>query len=69
MNPCSSVKLSLALSLSVFYYEVLKDKVTACRYADSALNAALPKIDELVEHEFHDAKTIIEILKENVLLW
>lgn len=38
MQPCSSVKLGLALNQSVFYFEVLKDKVNACKFADAALN-------------------------------
>ena len=69
LNPCSAVKLGLALNLSVFYYEVMKDRQNACKYADTALNAALSKIDELGENEFRDAKTIIELMKENLGLW
>jgi len=69
MNPCSATKLGLALNLSVFYYEVLKDRISACKYADLALNAALSKIDELGENEFRDAKTVIELMKENLNLW
>ena len=69
MNPCSATKLGLALNLSVFYYEVLKDRITACKYADLALQAALNKIDELGENEFRDAKTVIELMKENLSLW
>ena len=34
LNPCSAIKLGLALNLSVFYYEVMKDRVNACKYAD-----------------------------------
>ena len=69
MNPCSATKLGLALNLSVFYYEVLKDRISACKYADLALNAALSMIDELGENEFRDAKTVIELMKENLNLW
>ena len=38
LNPCSAIKLGLALNLSVFYYEVMKDRINACKYADTALN-------------------------------
>ena len=37
--------------------------------ADEALQSALEKIDELGEDEFRDAKSIIELLKENLTLW
>ena len=37
--------------------------------ADSALQEALEKIDELEEDDFRDAKSIIELLKENLTLW
>merc|ERR1712238_412852 len=36
---------------------------------DHALQQALDKIDELEEDDFRDAKSIIELLKENLTLW
>ena len=37
--------------------------------ADEALQQALEKIDDLGEDDFRDAKSIIELLKENLTLW
>ena len=66
---CDPIKLGLALNLSVFHYEVLKNHGRACEIADGALQSALDKIDELDEENFRDAKSIIELLKENLTLW
>ena len=66
---CSPIKLGLALNFSVFNYEVLKNHSKACELADQALQSALDKIDELEEDDFRDAKSIIELLKENLTLW
>ena len=66
---CNPIKLGLALNFSVFNYEVLKDHSKACELADNALQSALDKIDELEEDDFRDAKSIIELLKENLTLW
>jgi 14-3-3 protein epsilon len=66
---CSPIKLGLALNFSVFNYGVLKDHAKACELADNALQSALDKIDELEEDDFRDAKSIIELLKENLTLW
>lgn len=66
---CNPIKLGLALNFSVFYYEVMKDHKKACTLADEALQAALDKIDDLNEEDFRDAKSIIELLKENLTLW
>lgn len=66
---CNPIKLGLALNFSVFYYEVMKDHKKACVLADEALQAALDKIDDLNEEDFRDAKSIIELLKENLTLW
>ena len=66
---CNPIKLGLALNYSVFNYEVLKDHAKACELADNALQQALDKIDELDEDDFRDAKSIIELLKENLTLW
>ena len=66
---CNSIKLGLALNFSVFYYEVLKDHKKACDLAEQNLQEALEKIDEISEEDFRDAKSIIELLKENLTLW
>ena len=47
----------------------MKNHKQACELADKALQEALDKIDELEEDDFRDAKSIIELLKENLSLW
>jgi len=69
LPPCNPIKLGLALNFSVFHYEVMKNHKQACELADKALQEALDKIDELEEDDFRDAKSIIELLKENLTLW
>ena len=69
LKPCNPIKLGLALNFSVFHYEVMKNHKAACELADTALQAALDQIDELEEEDFRDAKSIIELLKENLTLW
>ena len=45
------------------------DQSWTAEIADGALQGALDKIDELDEENFRDAKSIIELLKENLTLW
>ncbi|TNV76225.1 hypothetical protein FGO68_gene13271 [Halteria grandinella] len=66
---CNPIKLGLALNFSVFYYEVMQDSKQACLLAENALQEAMNKIDEVDEETFRDAKSIIELLKENLTLW
>lgn len=66
---CNPIKLGLALNFSVFYYEVMQDSKQACILAETALQEAMNKIDEVDEETFRDAKSIIELLKENLTLW
>ena len=57
------------MNFSVFYYEVMQDSKQACTLAENALQEAMNKIDEVDEETFRDAKSIIELLKENLTLW
>lgn len=66
---CNPIKLGLALNYSVFYYEVMQDSKQACVLAETALQEAMNKIDDVDEETFRDAKSIIELLKENLTLW
>ena len=69
LNACNPIRLGLALNFSVFYYEVMSDHKKACELGESALTEALEKIDDVDEETFRDAKSIIELLKENLSLW
>ena len=69
MNACNPIKLGLALNYSVFQYEVMKNPQEAIRLGEQALTDALEKIDDVDEETFRDAKSIIELLKENLSLW
>jgi 14-3-3 protein epsilon len=66
---CDPIKLGLALNFSVFHYEVINDSKQACKLAESALTEALSKLEDCDEDTFRDAKSIIELLKENLSLW
>ena len=69
LNACNPIRLGLALNYSVFYYEVMNDHKKACELGENALTEALEKIDDVDEETFRDAKSIIELLKENLSLW
>ena len=68
-NIYSNLDQYIALNFSVFYYEVMNDHKKACELGESALSEALEKIDDVDEETFRDAKSIIELLKENLSLW
>ena len=69
LNPCNPIRLGLALNFSVFHYEVMNNHKQACELGENALSDALEKIDDVDEETFRDAKSIIELLKENLSLW
>ena len=69
LNACNPIRLGLALNYSVFHYEVMNDHKKACELGERALTEALEKIDDVDEETFRDAKSIIELLKENLSLW
>ena len=69
LEACNPIRLGLALNFSVFHFEVMNDHKKACELGENALQAALDKIDDCDEETFRDAKSIIELLKENLSLW
>ena len=69
LNACNPIRLGLALNFSVFHYEVMNNHKQACELGEKALSDAMEKIDDVDEETFRDAKSIIELLKENLSLW
>ena len=68
LNACNPIRLGLALNFSVFHYEVMNNHKEACVLGEQALSDALEKIDDVDEETFRDAKSISELLKENLSL-
>lgn len=70
LTPTHPVRLGLALNFSVFYYEVMSAPDRACQLAKNAFDEALAELNELKhDNEYHDATTIMQLLKNNLTLW
>jgi 14-3-3 protein epsilon len=65
----SSTRLGLALNFSVFYYEIKNLKAEACQIAKSAFEESIKILDELEDKKAKDTILIIQLLKENLILW
>ena len=63
------VKIGLALNFSVFYYEVLKEKESACNLAKTTFDEALPLLEELDERAYKEATSILGLIKDNLTIW
>ena len=51
----SPIKLDIALTLSKFYYEIMKNKKAACKLAEKSLRDSKDKLQELDVIDRHDA--------------
>ncbi len=65
----STIRLGLCLNYSVFYYEVLGKKEEGTFIARQGFEEAVKLIDDLDKNKVKDAIMIIQILKENLILW
>ena len=69
LEACNSIKLGIALNFSVFQYEIMHEPNKAIQLAEAALQEAHKKIDDVDEETFRDAKSVLELLKDNLLKW
>lgn len=65
----NSTRLGLALNLSVFYYEIKNQREEACAIAKQAFDEAMQVLDDLEKVKAKDTLLIIQLLKENLILW
>ncbi|CAD8175013.1 unnamed protein product [Paramecium pentaurelia] len=61
--------LGLALSQAVYTYEILNDKVSACKIAQKAFDGALSELDQISQDNYKDVTIIIQLLRDNLVLW
>jgi len=65
----SSVRLGLALNISVFYYEVLGQADEARRLAKQTLEEAQQDIPYVDEQTAHESQSIMQLLSDNLQQW
>jgi len=65
----NSTRLGLALNFSVFYYEIKNLREEACQIAKNSFEEAIKILDDLERSKAKDTILIIQLLKENLILW
>ena len=65
----NSTRLGLDLNFSVFYYEIKGLKEEACNIAKTAFDESMKSLDDLEKSKEKDTLLIIQLLKENLILW
>ena len=63
------IRLGLAVSFSVFYYEILSIPDHACRLAKAAFDDAIAELYALSEDSFKDSANAMQLLWDNLSLW
>merc|ERR1712050_65022 len=63
------IRLGLALSFSVFQYEVLQNPEDACKMARTAFEDAIAELDNVDESSYKDSTLIMQLLRDNLTLW
>ena len=61
--------LGIILNFSIFQYEVLGLRDEAIERAETAFNEAVRYLDELDDEEYKQAVIILQLYKDNLLLW
>jgi 14-3-3 protein epsilon len=69
LGPCDSIRLGLALNFSVFYYEVYQSPREACALAKETYDQAIDLVSQLSQEQYQEAAQILQLLKDNLMLW
>lgn len=65
----NTTRLGVSLNFSIFYYEVRGLKEEGCIIAKNAFNEAMKILDDLERVKAKDSLLLIQLLKENLILW
>lgn len=66
LNP---IKIDLALSYSVFLYDILQKQDEAIKFGSECLNEALEQLGKVDESDIKEVTSSLQMLKDNIDLW
>uniref|UniRef100_A0A6B2LFF2 14-3-3 domain-containing protein n=1 Tax=Arcella intermedia TaxID=1963864 RepID=A0A6B2LFF2_9EUKA len=69
LPPTHALRLGLALNYSVFLYENMNYRAQAIEVSKEAFDEAMVQLDTLDESSYKDATLIMQLLRDNRVLW
>lgn len=69
LAPTHPTRLGLVLNLSVFHYEVMKNREQGYTLARTAYDEASSELDALEDEPYREAALIVQLLRDNINLW
>ncbi|KAF9443600.1 14-3-3 protein [Macrolepiota fuliginosa MF-IS2] len=69
LPPTNPIRLGVSLNLSLFYYEILNTPDRACQLAKQAFDEAIAELATLSEDNYKDSTLIMQLLRDNLVLW
>eukprot|EP01005_Ploeotia_sp_CARIB1_P001442 NODE_371_length_897_cov_1572.674026_g363_i0.p1 GENE.NODE_371_length_897_cov_1572.674026_g363_i0~~NODE_371_length_897_cov_1572.674026_g363_i0.p1 ORF type:complete len:219 (-),score=60.86 NODE_371_length_897_cov_1572.674026_g363_i0:170-826(-) len=63
------LRLNVALNYGVFEYEIMGNKQMGFDITKKAFDTAHPNMEKLSEDQFKEVAFVMELLRENILLW
>lgn len=69
LAPTHPTRLGLVLNLSVFHYEIMKNRDTGYALARTAYDEAASELDSLEDEPYREAALIVQLLRDNINLW
>lgn len=63
------IRLGLILNFSVFFYEILGEKVKAVLLAREAFDEAVAQVNTISEERYKDTTLIMQLLRDNLAVW
>jgi len=69
LEAADPLRLGLALNLSVFHHEALKQTEEACQVARRAYDEALGTVEKLPEEQREESRATLQLLRDNMQLW
>jgi 14-3-3 protein epsilon len=69
LPPTHPTRLGLALNVSVFHYEILKQRDIGFQLAQSAYDEAAPEVDQLEPEAAREAAVTVQMLRDNLDMW
>jgi 14-3-3 protein epsilon len=69
LPPTHATRLGLVLNLSVFHYEIMKQRDQGYALAKKVYDEASTEMETLADEQYRESSMIVQLLRDNLQLW